>query len=35
MGKVQRLGPEYKGEAGVFLIYRQVYAFLNPKKKKK
>lgn len=35
MGKVHRLGPEYKGKAGVFVIYRQVYAFLNLKKKKK
>lgn len=35
MGKVRRLGPEYKDKAGVLEIYRQVYAFLNPKKKKR
>lgn len=34
MGKVRRLGPEYKDKVGVLEIYRQVYAFLNPKKKK-
>lgn len=34
MGKVKRLEPKYKGKAGVLEIYRQVYAFLNPKKKK-
>ena len=34
MGKVKRLDPKYKGKAGVLEIYRQVYAFLNPKKKK-
>ena len=35
MGKVQRLGPEYKGKAGVFVIYRQVHAFLKPQEEKK
>lgn len=35
MDKVQWREPKYKGKAGVLEICRQVYAFLNPKKKKK
>lgn len=35
MDKVQRLEAEHKRLTEVLEIYRQVYTFLNPKKKKK